>query len=97
MKIRHFGLLGNSNNPKKLILFKTLTNTKVLTKENFWKRCQVMISLRYWAFNKTKSSIIIYNFIPSQNCFFIGEGKPMSILLKFYRNFNLEIDIFRKV
>jgi len=28
---------------------------------------------------------------------YIGEGVSMSILLKFYRNFNLKIDIFRKV
>lgn len=34
MKIRHFGLLGNRNNTKKLTLCKSLTNTKVLTKEN---------------------------------------------------------------
>ena len=34
MKIRHFGLLGNRNKTKKLTLCKSLTNTKVLTKEN---------------------------------------------------------------
>ena len=33
MKIRHFGLLGNRNKTKKLTLCKSLTNTKVLTKE----------------------------------------------------------------
>ena len=38
MKIRHFGLLGNRNKTKKLTLCKSLTNTKVLTKESFWKR-----------------------------------------------------------
>ena len=37
MKIRHFGLLGNRNKTKKLTLCKTLTNTKVLTKESVWK------------------------------------------------------------
>ena len=34
MKIRHFGILGNRNKTKKLTLCKSLTNTKVLTKEN---------------------------------------------------------------
>ena len=34
MKIRYFGLLGNRNKTKKLTLCKSLTNTKVLTKEN---------------------------------------------------------------
>ena len=34
MKIRHFGLLGNRNKTKKLTLCKSLTNTKVLAKEN---------------------------------------------------------------
>ena len=33
MKIRHFGLLENRNKTKKLTLCKSLTNTKVLTKE----------------------------------------------------------------
>lgn len=34
MKIRHFGLLGNRNKTEELTLCKSLTNTKVLTKEN---------------------------------------------------------------
>ena len=34
MKIRHSGLLRNRNKTKKLTLCKSLTNTKVLTKEN---------------------------------------------------------------
>ena len=73
MKIRHFGLLGNRNKRKKLTLYKALTNTKVLTKEN----------VSPLAIIKQKSEIIIYNFIPSQNCLFIGEGELMSILLEF--------------
>ena len=65
MKIRHFGLLGNRNKTKKLTLCKSLTNTKVLTKENYWKRFQSMSSLWNWSFNKTRSNITYYNFIPS--------------------------------
>ena len=75
MKIRHFGLLGNRNKAKKLTLCKSLTNTKVLTKENIsplellkkisgkdFNLCPVCGKR---TFNKTWSNILIYNFILS--------------------------------
>lgn len=44
MKIRHYGLLGNRNKTKKLTLCKSLTNTKVLTKENNSAVCAIKLN-----------------------------------------------------